>query len=254
MDSIPTLPAQLAGHSLLHLRETRSTNDEARARVSRGELDAGAVIVADRQSAGHGTHGRAWITPPGRALAVSLLLAIPPMPRLTRVTVLGAVAACRALEHLGVADVAIKWPNDLLRDGRKCGGMLVEHADTPTGRRLLVFGLGINLQLRPGDLPPELAEVAGDVGLPAEAREALLAAWLAELDAALAQLGTEHDAMRGREYCRRAWLPGRHVRLRAGADVFDTAIAAVTADGDLVLPDGRVINGDTAQLVSVAQR
>jgi len=251
VDNLPAPPPLLAGHPVLHLAQTGSTNDEARTRAARGELDAGAVIVADRQSAGHGTHGRPWVTPPGCALAVSILLAVPPLPRLTRITVLGAVAACRALARLGVADVAIKWPNDLLRDGRKCGGMLVEHAETPTGRRLLVFGLGLNLNLKPGDLPPDLAGLAADVGLPTGARDELLAALLLELDAALAQLGSEADSDRGREYCRRAWLPGRFVRLRAGTEEFETLIEAVTPDGDLVLKGGRVVCGDTAQLLAV---
>lgn len=251
MTILPALPPLLAGHVIVQLRETGSTNDEARARATRGELGQGAVVVADVQTAGHGTHGRRWVTPPGRALAVSVLIAPPPLQRPTRVTVLGAVAACRALARVGVSDVAIKWPNDLLRGGRKCGGMLVEHADTPSGRRLLVFGLGLNLQLQAGDLPPELAAASGDVGLAPAARRALLEALLQELDAALAQVGTEEDADRGREYCRRSWLPGKRVRLRTAAGELDTSIEAVTADGDLLLAGGRLVPGETAQLLSV---
>ncbi|HTE06297.1 MAG TPA: biotin--[acetyl-CoA-carboxylase] ligase [Planctomycetota bacterium] len=254
MTGSPALPPLLAGHALVHLPSTGSTNDEARSRIERGELGAGAVIVADVQTAGHGRHGRTWITPPGRALAASIVLAVPAVPRITRVTVLGAVAACRALGRLGVPDVAIKWPNDLMRAERKCGGMLVEQASAPGGQRLLVFGIGINLELREADLPPELAGLAGDVGLPAGARTALLAALLAELDAAFAQLGTEADRERGRQYVARAWLAGRRVRLRAGDEELQAVLAAVTADGDLLLAGGRLVAGETAQLIAFERR
>jgi BirA family biotin operon repressor/biotin-[acetyl-CoA-carboxylase] ligase len=241
----------LAGHEVLHLVETGSTSDEARRRAASGELLPGAVIVADRQTAGHGRHGRPWVTLPGRALAASVLLAHPPLPRLSRLSVLGAVAASRALQRLGVADVRIKWPNDLMRGERKLGGMLVETVEAPSGTRLLVFGVGINLALRQGDLPPGLRDLVTDAGLAPEARAPLLEALLSELDSALAELGTQADAERGMEYCSRAWLPGRRVSLRAGGEVLQTCIRAMTADGDLLLDDGRLLPGESTQLLQV---
>ncbi len=251
MSRSDTWPVTLVGHPLLHFAEVGSTSDEARARAERGDLQAGAVVVAERQTAGHGRRGRTWVTLPGRSLSASVLLAPPALARPSRMAGLGAVAACRALSRAGVADVAIKWPNDLMRGEGKLGGMLVEYANAPAGGRLVVFGIGINLQLAEGDLPPELRAETADADLPPAARIPLLAALLEELDSALAESGTAADADRGREYCSRAWLPGRLVRLQSGSEILTARVGSVTPDGDLVLADGRLIPGETAQILEV---
>jgi len=249
---------RLAGHRVLELEEVDSTSAHARRLLEAGALAAGDVVVAERQSAGRGRRGRTWVTVPGRSLAASLVLAPPLLPRPTRLTVVAAVAACRALETCGARGLAIKWPNDLLRDDRKCGGLLVESAaglagGRDAGRPVCVLGIGINLELRPGDLPAELTERAGDAGLPGDpqTRQRLLAALLAELDAALAQLGGPADRERGAEYRRRAWLVGRRVELAAGLERLAGRIEDVSEDGDLILEGGRRLAGECVELLAV---
>ncbi len=248
---------RIAGHRVLHLARATSTNELARAWLARDELQPGDVVLADEQTAGRGRRGRSWITVPGRSLAASLLIEPPAaVARPARLMVLSAVAVCRALETCGARDMRIKWPNDLMRGERKVGGLL---ADGVAGRvlpGLVVLGVGLNLALRPGDLPPPLDASAGDAGLPEgpAARDAVLAALLAELDAELARAGTPADAARGEEYRRRSWLTGRQVELRTGGVLLSARLDDVTPEGDLVLAGGRRLAGESVELVSVTPR
>lgn len=246
---------RVAGHRVVHLGEVTSTSDVARAGLLAGTLGRGDVVLADAQSAGRGRRGRGWVTVPGRSLAASVVLAPPPIARPGRLTVLCAVAACRALEGCGARELRIKWPNDLMRADRKVGGLLAEALEAPDGPAV-VLGVGLNLRLQPGDLPAELAAVAGDAGLRAgdATRDALLAALLEGIDAALAQAGTPADDELGAEYRRRSWLTGRRVELRVGGQRVAGVLADVSPDGDLVLADGRVLPGETAELLAVAPR
>src|SRR5262249_52426458 len=184
----PPAERVVAGHRVLHLLRTSSTSELARERVRAGLAVPGDVVLADEQSAGRGRRGGAWGTLPG-ALAASPGLQPPPLPRPGRLAVLAAVAACRALAAVGVRDVAIKWPNDLMRGEAKIGGLLAESVDRPRGGPLVVLGVGVNLA--PAELPAELRGRAGDAGLAAReaARDAVRAAPLAELDAGPAQRG-----------------------------------------------------------------
>jgi len=244
---------RIAGHPLVRLAETDSTNAHARRLLEQGRLPPGSVVLADRQTDGRGRRGRGWVTVPGRSLAVSVVLAPPPLQRPSRLTVLAAVAACRALEQLGVSDVTIKWPNDLMRADRKIGGLLVERVQRGEAPPCYVLGIGLNLALQAGDLPPELEASAADAGLSGDdgSRDRLLAALLTELDAALAELGGPGDELRGAEYQRRSWLRGRQVELNVGGERLATRIEQVSPDGDLCLPGGRVLAGETVELLAV---
>ena len=121
-----------------------STNDAA---IDWLEHDApvGALVIADEQSAGRGRRGRSWQTPPGAALAMSIILR-PGVRWLSRVTMLGGLAVCELAENLSCQDVGIKWPNDVQIAGKKVSGILCEA--TWSGERLCgaVLGIGINVR------------------------------------------------------------------------------------------------------------
>ncbi len=176
--------------------------------------------------------------------------------RPARLAVLAAVAVRRALQQFGATDIAIKWPNDLMRGERKVGGLLLELVNGPDGSRCLVLGIGLNLAVAAADLPAELAERAGSLNLAAEnaPRAALIEALWEELHAALAQIGTEADRSRGAEYAHASWLNGRHVRLTHAGEQRSATICAVTEDGDLLLDDGSVLSGERVELLEVAAR
>src|SRR5512147_2557842 len=116
----------------MHLGELRffptlsSTNDEALAWAAQGAPDL-SVVVADEQTAGRGREGRKWFTPPGAALAFSLLMrpVQQETPYFPRVVGLAALSVLEALRAYGL-QTQVKWPNDVLLEGRKVAGILVE--------------------------------------------------------------------------------------------------------------------------------
>jgi BirA family biotin operon repressor/biotin-[acetyl-CoA-carboxylase] ligase len=114
---------------ILRLRSVTSTQDVAR------ELPIGSIVIADHQTAGRGRHDRRWEAPEGTALLVSFVLA--PQPLLSLAAGVAAAEACGP-------GVRLKWPNDLLLDHRKVGGILVE-----TTPEIAICGVGINLTSAP---------------------------------------------------------------------------------------------------------
>lgn len=122
-----------------------STNEIALEWLKMGAPD-GAVVIADEQTSGRGRLGRSWQTPPGAALAVSVIVR-PRVEFVSQITMLGALAIHDTLLRFGVKDSGIKWPNDVQVNGRKICGVLPEAVWD--GDRLLgvVLGLGLNVRV-----------------------------------------------------------------------------------------------------------
>ena len=162
------------GSPRLHLRRTDSTNNRARDLAARG-APHGTLVTAAEQTAGRGRQGRSWTAPAGRALLCTLVVREP--PRLLPLAVGVAVA-----ETVGPG-ARLKWPNDVLIDGRKVAGILVEGRPQ---ERWAVAGIGLNVAVRESDFPPELDGRAATMGLEPSAIEPTLARLLAQLERWLA--------------------------------------------------------------------
>jgi BirA family transcriptional regulator, biotin operon repressor / biotin---[acetyl-CoA-carboxylase] ligase len=172
----------------LHLRETGSTNDRARELATAG-APHGTLVTTDHQVAGRGRQGRTWASPPRRALLMSLVL--------REVTPLLTIAAGVAVADAVGAGASIKWPNDVLLDGRKVAGIL---AEARPREGWAVLGIGVNVALRSDDFPPELRDRAGTLGRAPEDVPAVLAVVLAALERRLAQPAERLlDAWRARD-------------------------------------------------------
>ena len=140
------------------------------------------VLLAEYQSAGRGRRGRAWLAPPGGAICLSLSWTFPEVPQdLGALGLVIGVCALRALTELGVAGARLKWPNDLLIDEKKLGGVLIELRAESAGPACVVIGIGLNVAL--GDAV--LTEITGTgtaatdlatAGLPASSRNLIAAA------------------------------------------------------------------------------
>ena len=142
----------MIGRPRLHLRTTTSTNDRAR-ELAAGGAPHGTLVTAGEQTAGRGRQGRAWIAPAGSSLLLSLVLreTDPLLP----------LRAGLAVADLAGPAALVKWPNDVLRDGRKVAGVLVE-ARPQEGWAAL--GIGVNAALDIHEMPRELRDTAGTLG------------------------------------------------------------------------------------------
>jgi len=168
------------------LAECASTSIELMRRAESG-APGGTVVVAERQTAGRGRMGRSWISAPGASLTFSLLWRFAPGTMPYGLSLAVGVALAEALEGMGVSGLTLKWPNDVLREGRKLAGVLVELA--PGATNVVVIGIGINLRL-PEDMPEDVRANAAalDTGI---ARDALLARLLCSLHDVLTEFGRD---------------------------------------------------------------
>ena len=206
------------GRPRLHLREVGSAIDVARTMAQRG-APHGTIVTAGVQTAGRGRQGRTWSTPPGQALLTATVVRDPD-PLLP-------LRGGLAVDDLAGPGARVKWPNDVLLDGRKVAGVLVEGRPQ---ERWAIMGIGINAALDLTALPPELRETAGTLGRSPRELEAALAEFLAALAQRLAEPAEATlDALRHRDA-----LLGERVRWNDGTGT----AAGITDDGALRVRTG----------------
>lgn len=160
---------EVAPRKIIRLEITESTNSAALAAGRQGAA-AGTVVVAVSQTAGRGRLNRSWLSPPGMGLYFSVILRPALAPQdLAKITMAAGLAVCRVIESHCQLFPRIKWPNDLLLEGRKFGGILCETDQMPGGGDgrfpLAVVGVGLNLYPPEKGFPPGLAERATALSL-----------------------------------------------------------------------------------------
>jgi BirA family biotin operon repressor/biotin-[acetyl-CoA-carboxylase] ligase len=227
--------------------EVTSTNDTVLAAAEEGEPE-GTVHIATSQTRGRGRHGRSWWSPSGAGLWMSVLL----RPRVEAamapaIALLAGKAAKDAIEPLVKRPIEIHWPNDLVVDGRKLGGILCE-LRSAGGRYWVALGIGINLDFRSHRAPDKLRlpltdfrEAGGTAIEPVElARRLTLAFWPLynryREGASLASLLGQG-----------AIQVGRRVSIAdTGGEPFEGRIAGLESAGQLLVDDGRTLRTITA--------
>jgi BirA family biotin operon repressor/biotin-[acetyl-CoA-carboxylase] ligase len=136
---------------LVHSSEIHSTNRYILDQIPLGARE-GLVVVADYQSAGRGRLDRSWQAPPGASLLVSVLVDLTPLGEwMSLASLVVGVSMVDAIEMLAPGRVTLKWPNDLMLDGKKLGGILVEVSPFVSGT-MAVCGSGINVSWTLEDL------------------------------------------------------------------------------------------------------
>jgi len=225
------LRTQIVGVNISYFASLESTQDEAAA--VEDDDPEGAVFITDEQTAGRGRHGRQWEAPPGSGLLLSVQLR-PSAAVCPLLGMIASLAACRAIQQTTGLAAAIKWPNDLLVNGRKVGGVLVETEFFGEDPHFTAVGVGINVNwdaISIPDAPYPVSSLSKELGAPVS-RNQLAIALLNELDrlylaaqrgqspyadwkALVATLGTRV----------RVAVPGR----------FDGIAKDVTVDGGLVV-------------------
>ncbi len=229
--------------------ETGSTNRDVMLAAERGEPE-GLALFARRQHEGRGRMGRRWHTLPD-SLAFSVLLrpGLPP-ERMPMLSLVAAVAAHEAIAA-SAPEARIKWPNDILHEGRKLAGILTEMRAEPGRVHAAAIGIGVNLAQPAGGWPEDIAPLAADLASIAARpprRSQLAADLLRALDHWLARFREEGFAP-----VREAWLKahganGQRVRAHDGEGYIEGVAAGLDDDGALLLDTGhglrRVIAGE----------
>jgi BirA family biotin operon repressor/biotin-[acetyl-CoA-carboxylase] ligase len=219
---------QFAG--LVELDEVDSTNKELLRRLGPDTPEFFAV-TAEKQTAGLGRLGRNWITETGKSLAVSILLRPTSRSQTDWITIMAGLALASALEKHGLM-VSLKWPNDLLVDGKKLSGILAEMVDLNT----VVLGIGINI--KPQEHSPDTATSLQELGLKME-KDELLVAIATELKSYWSRLTADSDtaiAQFQAELLTRCGTLGTKVRaeLPGGKNIYGVAVA-IDETGRLII-------------------
>lgn len=159
------LATQRLGRRIEYRESVNSTNDLAKALAREGAPE-GLLVLADEQTGGKGRLGRRWSTPPGAAVAMSLLLRpdLPPY-QAPRITLAAAVAVAEAVRSLTGLEAGIKWPNDMQVGGRKLCGILTEMEAEVDRVAFVVVGIGLNVGLRREEMAPDFRENATSLAL-----------------------------------------------------------------------------------------
>jgi BirA family biotin operon repressor/biotin-[acetyl-CoA-carboxylase] ligase len=160
----PLLNTHDLGQALHSAEVLPSTNDRAKELAEAGAVH-GEVVIAESQTAGRGRRGRTWSSPSGRNLYMSVVLRpqLPPQ-RAPELTLVASIAACDACRQAGV-EASIKWPNDILVDGRKVAGILTELSADPDAVHWVVLGIGVNLNAAEADFPEEIRDAATSLAI-----------------------------------------------------------------------------------------
>lgn len=239
----PELSEGAIGHKVIHYLRTGSTNDDALMLAAAGAAH-GTVIVAEEQTAGRGRFGRAWHSEGSSGIYASAILRPPLAPSAAPVMTLAAgVAAQSAVESSTGLRADIRWPNDLLANGRKLAGILTEMSAEVDRLHAVVIGVGINVNQR--KMPPELKEIATSVALETgkpHSRVQILVSLLRYLDAEYRLLLSQGSgAIAQRWAARSSYARGKRIRVVTGTTEFQATTAGLDPTGALRVrrDDGR---------------
>jgi BirA family biotin operon repressor/biotin-[acetyl-CoA-carboxylase] ligase len=243
------------GYHAVMLDEVDSTNNEAKRRAEAGARE-GTLIVARRQTAGRGRRDRRWYSPEGNLYMSLVVRPESTAAQAARLSFVAAVALGDALAALvpPLLEVTYKWPNDLLANRRKCGGILVE-SSTGAGGGLdwLVIGVGVNLVSHPEDVdfPATSLAFEGAVGITPEALMGSFARHFLRW--------TDRWLEHGFAPVRAAWLArahglGERIEVRLGGERFHATFHDLDEDGALVagLDDGGTRRVDAGEVFPVS--
>lgn len=217
-----------------HFDSIGSTNDEAKRLAGLGEPE-GTVVTADTQTAGRGRGGRGWVTPPGSAIAMSVILR-PKVKAIqaTQVALLGGLAVLEGVQKVVNLPMQIKWPNDVLVRGKKVAGVLAEAAYSGDKLEYIVLGMGVNVN---GGPPPDLkleyeaTSLATEAGSPLD-RDAIMKSILAAFEARYSTVGTPALAEAWRQHLA---MLGERVKVIGLTETVLGDLEGVTPDGALII-------------------
>ena len=227
------LNTKYIGRPTLYYPSVSSTMDVARQSIAKGAAE-GTVILADEQTSGRGRLGREWVSPPDSSLMLSIIL-YPKLAQIQRLTMVACIAIARCIEDVAYLETSIKWPNDVLINGKKVSGVLIESDVAGDKVNYAIVGMALNVNLEV-DIFPEIAAIATSLK-----RE--IGLHFSRLDMAASLLGEFEDVYNAlrkgepiqQEWKRRLKTLGQKVTVRCGDVVRKGVAEDVDDDGNLLL-------------------
>lgn len=226
------------GRQVFHLRSVGSTNQVAQD-LGRRRYPEGTLVAAEEQTAGRGRWQRSWWSPPETGVWLSLVLRPQLAPyQVSQITLVAGVSCARAIEDCLGLRPGIKWPNDIVYDGRKLCGILVEMDATAEQVHFLVIGIGINVNQELEDFPLDLRDTAVSLGMIAGRRVQRLP--LVQRFLEVFEDDYDRFCRDGFAAARQAWLSyqatlGKAVRVQAGLEEFTGEACGLDDDGSLLV-------------------
>ncbi len=240
------LETRFVGQRVIYYPSLTSTMGVARREAQQGAAE-GTVVIADEQTAGRGRLGRVWLSPRG-SIALSIIL-YPSLSHLPSLIMLASLAVVHTIEAVTGLKSQIKWPNDVLVNGRKVCGILIESDVQGDAVNYAIIGIGINTNLRLADFPeilPIATSLSDELGRDVS-RLSIIRCLLVETERvylALSAGGSIYEEWRDSLV-----TLGRRVRVKTGEAIYEATAESVARDGSLLLrgPDGnltRIVAGD----------
>ena len=236
--------------------EIDSTNTHARQLAEKGAAE-GEVVIAESQTRGRGRLGRRWQSPPFVNLYLSVILRpkLPPV-HVPQITLMGAVALADAAATFISQAPTIKWPNDILVNGKKLAGILTEASCDTERVNYVILGIGVNLNYRVDRMPEEIrARATSVVELTRQEvkRESFLSRLIRDLDRCYGELEEAGFAAIARQWEARFGLRGQRVRVESLDQMVLGRAQGIDEDGALLVEDDqgklqRVVAGDVIPL------
>lgn len=247
------LETRVVGRRVVAYPSVGSTNVIART-MAAADADEGLVVLADEQTAGRGRHGRRWEAPAGSSVLMSILFR-PHLPA-SSASLLTMVVSLAAIDGIGAVaglQAALKWPNDILIDGRKVGGVLTESSFIGGRLDYAVVGLGLNVNFDPADVPNiplTASSLMVLLGRPVD-RLALVRAILAAADRRYRDLKAGHSPHAEWSQC--LTTLGRRVRVALPEVTVEGVAEGVSLQGNLLIrrDDGTVVEISTGDVLTL---
>lgn len=226
-----------AGCEIYYFDSIDSTNTKAKELAEEGH-PSGTLVVADRQTAGKGRRGRSWESPTGIGIFMTLMLKPEINPNnASMLTLVAAMATTRAIRRVTGVPAMIKWPNDIVMNGKKVCGILTEMSAQFDYINHIVIGIGINVHNE--DFPEEIVKTASSLYLESGQhihRASLIEAFLEEFEDVYAEyLKTEDMEGLQKEYDAMLVNRGRQVRVLDPKEPFEGKAMGITKKGELIV-------------------
>jgi len=234
------LNTRFIGKQIYYYPKLATTMDTARDLVKKGAVE-GTVVIAGTQTAGKGRIGRTWLSPEG-GLAMSIILK-PKLENLPQLVMIASLAVVRAIKQVTGVEAGIKWPNDIMINGKKVCGILIEN-EVKEGRvNFADIGIGINVNFSPRDFP-EIADIATSLSHEASteiSNTELVAELLDHLERLYIEANNGEPVYR--EWLKNMETLGQRIKVDTGKTVEQGWAETVAENGNLIVrrEDGSLI-------------